>query len=145
MKYKNIVGETYSWLFPGGTPATSTDKEPVVTYSQTGIYDVTLIVDRGSQVDTLVKPGYITVNGPVGMDPVGKKDIAVFPNPSDGKFTVIADGIYDVAVTDITGIVLFTATGNRGARNFNLDLSSGYYFVTIQNGRKRITERLVIK
>lgn len=139
------VPETYSWLFPGGTPATSTDKEPVVTYSQTGTYDVTLIVDRGSQVDTLVKPGYITVNNPVGFEPVGKNGIAVYPNPSDGKFTVNADGIYDVTITDITGNVLISTSGNCGARNFNLDLSSGCYYMTIQNGKKRLTEKLMIK
>lgn len=28
------VPETYSWLFPGGTPSTSTDENPVVTYNQ---------------------------------------------------------------------------------------------------------------
>lgn len=53
------VPETYEWIFEGGSPATSTDKNPVVTYSTCGTYDVTLIVDRGGQIDTLTMPDYI--------------------------------------------------------------------------------------
>ena len=58
------VPETYEWIFPGGTPATSTDKDPVVVYNTCGTYDVTLIVDRGSQIDTLTRTAYMQV-GPV--------------------------------------------------------------------------------
>jgi PKD repeat protein len=58
------VPETYQWIFQGGTPATSTDKDPVVVYDNCGTYDVTLIVDRGSQIDTLVKTAFMQV-GPV--------------------------------------------------------------------------------
>lgn len=32
----------YDWTFPGGTPATSTEKNPVVTYDQPGVYTATL-------------------------------------------------------------------------------------------------------
>jgi PKD repeat protein len=58
------VPETYQWNFPGGTPATSTDKDPVVVYNNCGTYDVQLIVDRGSQIDTLTRTAYMQV-GPV--------------------------------------------------------------------------------
>ena len=37
----NALG--FVWLFPGGVPATSTDMNPVITYSVSGIYPVTLI------------------------------------------------------------------------------------------------------
>lgn len=66
------VPETYEWQFPGGTPANSTDKNPVVTYSQCGTHDVMLIVNRGGQIDTINKIGYIQV-GPV-------VNVGFFPN-----------------------------------------------------------------
>jgi PKD repeat protein len=53
--------ELYQWSFPGGTPDNSTDKNPVVVYSECGIYDVMLIVNRGGQIDTVAKPLYIQV------------------------------------------------------------------------------------
>ena len=58
------VPETYEWIFDGGTPATSTEKDPVVTYNNCGTFDVTLIVDRGSQIDTLTRTAYMQV-GPI--------------------------------------------------------------------------------
>ncbi|MFZ4521741.1 MAG: T9SS type A sorting domain-containing protein [Bacteroidales bacterium] len=58
------VPETYEWIFEGGNPSTSTEKDPIVTYDNCGTYDVTLIVDRGSQIDTLTRTAYMQV-GPV--------------------------------------------------------------------------------
>jgi PKD repeat protein len=55
------VPETYEWIFEGGTPSSSTDKDPVVVYNTCGTYDVTLIVDRGSQIDTLTRTAYMQV------------------------------------------------------------------------------------
>lgn len=56
--------DTWKWVFEGGTPSTSTDQNPEVTYSAEGVYDVTLIATRSdvSSVDTLVMEDYITVN-----------------------------------------------------------------------------------
>jgi PKD repeat protein len=55
------VPETYFWQFPGGTPSSSTDKNPTVTYNECGVHNVTLTVDRGHQVKTLTKEAYISV------------------------------------------------------------------------------------
>jgi len=55
------VPETYQWSFPGAEPATSTNENPTVFYKDCGIFDVTLIVNRGGQIDTLVKTAYIHV------------------------------------------------------------------------------------
>lgn len=52
----------YTWTFPGGTPATSTEQNPVVTYSQAGTYDVTLTVSDGTNEATQTQTAIITVN-----------------------------------------------------------------------------------
>ncbi len=41
------------WIFEGGTPATSTDENPTVTYDESGEYNVTLITSNQSGTDTL--------------------------------------------------------------------------------------------
>lgn len=51
----------WQWTFPGASPATSTDQNPVVTYSSPGIYDVTLTVGNGIQTIDSTKQGYIIV------------------------------------------------------------------------------------
>ncbi len=55
---------TYSWSFPGGTPATSTAASPTVTYSTAGTYNASLSVTATSNGATYSKSktNYITVN-----------------------------------------------------------------------------------
>lgn len=52
---------TWSWSFPGGTPETSTEENPVVTYSSAGTYDVSLTISDDTYSDTKTKTGYITI------------------------------------------------------------------------------------
>ena len=51
-----------SWTFEGGTPATSTAQNPVVTYAAAGIYDVKLVVSNINMADSLISTDMITVH-----------------------------------------------------------------------------------
>ncbi|WP_223548708.1 PKD domain-containing protein [Aestuariivivens sp. NBU2969] len=53
---------SWSWTFEGGTPATSTDENPSVTYMNPGVYKVILMVTNDFGTDTKTVEGYITVN-----------------------------------------------------------------------------------
>ncbi len=50
---------TYSWSFPGGSPSTSTEKNPLITYPADGIYDATLTVTDGASVSTITKSAIV--------------------------------------------------------------------------------------
>jgi PKD repeat protein len=52
---------SWLWSFPGGTPSSSTLRNPSVTYTTTGSFDVTLKSSNGSGSNTLLKTSYITV------------------------------------------------------------------------------------
>ena len=52
----------WSWTFPGGSPASSTDQNPSVTYSTSGNYDVTLTVTNSFGTETLTMSQIISVN-----------------------------------------------------------------------------------
>lgn len=53
---------SWSWSFPGGTPSTSTMKNPTVTYSNPGTYNVTLTTSNANGTGgTVTKSQYITV------------------------------------------------------------------------------------
>lgn len=57
---------SWQWNFPGGTPSSSQDENPLVTYDTPGSYAVELTVSNGSgSVQTSVA-SYITVLGSVG-------------------------------------------------------------------------------
>ena len=52
---------SWQWTFEGGTPATSTEQNPTVTYTTGGTYAVTLTVDSEDKTDTKERKGYVTV------------------------------------------------------------------------------------
>lgn len=52
---------SFNWTFPGGTPEFSNEENPIITYSQPGIYSAKLVVTRIGSIDSLVKVDYITV------------------------------------------------------------------------------------
>ncbi|MCW3072600.1 MAG: hypothetical protein JWO44_2490 [Bacteroidetes bacterium] len=56
------IPNTWSWSFPGGTPATSAVQNPAVVYNTPGIYNVTLIATNSHGSNTKTVTGYITVN-----------------------------------------------------------------------------------
>lgn len=53
---------TWSWTFEGGSPATSTARNPVVIYNTAGTYDVTLTAMNAQGSDQEAKTDYITVS-----------------------------------------------------------------------------------
>lgn len=57
--YNAVTG--WTWTFEGGTPATSSDQHPEVTYAAPGTYTVTLSATDGSSTDEEIKTGFITV------------------------------------------------------------------------------------
>ncbi len=52
---------SWSWVFEGGTPGTSTSQNPTVQYNTVGTYDVTLTAYNSSGSDVELKTDYITV------------------------------------------------------------------------------------
>ncbi len=54
---------TFQWEFAGGTPAASTEENPVVTYETPGVYSVTLIVGNPAGSDTITLQEIISVAG----------------------------------------------------------------------------------
>ena len=56
--------DSFLWLFPGGTPETSTAANPVVTYSAPGSYNVTLTATNANGGASVTRVGYIVVLPP---------------------------------------------------------------------------------
>lgn len=58
---------TYTWYFPGGTPATSNSATPTVCYSTPGTYDIAMVVDNGYGTDSINVVGAVTVLNTPGL------------------------------------------------------------------------------
>ncbi len=121
----------WSWNFPGGTPAASTDQNPVVIYSTSGTYDVTLTVSNTAGTDVSSQTNYITILAtPVANFNFNESAAVVsFQNTSNGAtsyswdfgdtnmstdenptHTYTTDGIYTVILTATNDCGTVTST-----------------------------------
>lgn len=62
VNYSKGENLSYLWEFPGGEPAISTEKDPIVTYYTEGNYDARLTVTGTGGTDTHEQLGYVAVN-----------------------------------------------------------------------------------
>lgn len=147
--------ETYEWLFPGATPSSSTDRNPTTYYLTAGSYDVTLIVTRGGQVDTLTKTAYITSSWPSGVkEKTNFVNVQIYPNPNNGDFTLklnpVKSVVADLTVTNTNGTVLYTENGlniaGKMQKHLKLgNLSPGVYYLNIQNSESKTVQKFIVK
>jgi PKD repeat protein len=117
---------SWSWRFPGGTPAVSALQNPVVTYNTPGqFHSVTLVVTNAFGTDSVTKYSYIAVSP--GITPVvsiNKNDticsgtsVQLYAsngagylwhptNQTSQMISVSATGTFSVTVTDSYGCAL---------------------------------------
>lgn len=96
--------------------------------------------DEGWQIDSLcVSVGYIT-----GIEEKSEQSFALYPNPSDGQFTIdLNDTVQsNVFIRNVHGQLIFN---QRALSKLELNLSAGLYFVTVENSSNRATEKLIVR
>jgi PKD repeat protein len=116
--YHNANG--WTWTFNGGSPASSTDQHPTVTYSAAGTYSVTLQATDGSTSDTETKTNYITVLPSTGRALEVQEGFETLSLPDSEWFVENPDGSNGWAITSTAA-----ATGTRALRLNNTSNDDG--------------------
>ncbi len=62
---------SWNWTFEGGTPASSTEQNPVVTYNKAGSYAVTLSVSDGNTSAVATREAFVNVEGEAPVANIG--------------------------------------------------------------------------
>ncbi len=107
---------SWEWTFAGGTPASSTQQNPSVSYASPGVYDVMLIVNDGSAIDTILQTAYITIATPTAV--------------LSGTSTIVS-GYPGYLQLDLTGNAPWSVTYTDGTNNYTVNNinTSPYYIV----------------
>ncbi len=142
---------TYTWSSnPGGTApfSNATAPNPQATFTATGAYTLTLLA--GNPSGTASTTQVINVSDCTGLNENAKvlSSISVFPNPSNGVFSIAnsltTDNI-NYSVTNILGSVILSG---KFTSTKNIDLSSqskGIYFITFENEGNKVSRKIIIE
>ena len=155
----NVMDEQNSNLMQGVTVEV-TNGTDIWTYNtdangqavfdcENGVYDYTVSM---SGYETMT--GQVTIdNGPESVDimmPVGISEtsipgFSVYPNPSQGSFTVKADAVGSIVVLDAVGQVVMEKDFNDAAKIDLTNAAGGIYFIRLMTDNKVDTKRIVIE
>jgi hypothetical protein len=129
---------SYSWTGPGGFMSTN---ENLTGLTLMGLYEVTVTDNNGC---TATANG--AVNNTTGLAEVQSFELKVFPNPSNGIFTLnssITNG--RIIVRDALGREILTQQVNSTATIVNLEnQGNGIYFIELRSGDISKSVRVVI-
>lgn len=143
------VAQTYQWYHDGTMVPGATQQTLAV--SQSGVYRVEITDDNSCGA---ISDGFNVALTDVAEGDVtaGRLPVHIFPNPTNGQFTIEADlyevGPVHIELVNTIGEVVFSAdelyTGGTFKTNVNMGtLANGMYNVVITSGSERWTVRLV--
>lgn len=143
----NLPNEWY-WTFEGGYPSTSTERNPIVTYSESGTFDVTLVVYNEDGEDVITGYDYINVvqfNNPLFTDiyvTIGSETKSMAPDSyvqfaqiNDNNFTYYADTYGETIGGTIIGEEIYwdETLSIANYSSYDLTLGSDFIFMYINN------------
>ncbi len=83
----------------------------------------------------------------VAIDEVAVGEVSLYPNPNNGNFTLELVGVnaQEYAIYDISGRIIESNAVSSPVINFDMQLSTGTYFIRITAGKEVITRKIVIE
>ena len=132
---------SWQWNFPGGSPSTSTLQNPIVTYTQPGVYNVMLTGNNSFGSQSSMRLSYVIVH-PAPLQPVisiqGNTLTATLsnsyqwilngseiPSANSENFDIVISGYYSVLIEDQNSCrvksdsIYFSTTGLTTVKDIN--------------------------
>jgi PKD repeat protein len=144
----------WNWNFPGGTPSSSTEKNPVVTYNSPGSYDVTLTANNGSGDNTLIRNGYIHADYATAIHNQASLNCSLYPNPcndfihlnlSSGKSDCIDLSLYNPHGTLVYSESGIVSTGEVSRMIDVRRIPEGLYFLRITGKNGSVVRKIIVQ
>lgn len=91
--------------------------------------------------ETIYKMGR---NELMGTNEFTNQNVSIYPNPSNGQFTIQTDGSFKVEIYNVAG-KLVDVRNISGTTQFQKSLPAGVYFVKLINEKQTIVKKLIIR
>lgn len=145
-------GLTFSQVLVSETANDGSENITVPSVSPT--IQARIMVAGSNHIYYNVNSSNFTIEGGLGTEEIGFEDFALWPNPSNGDFNIsfTPDLDQDISITiyDLQGRRIHQENYKKGYNNssfqgtFSLNAAeTGMYLLTVANGEKMITKRIV--
>jgi len=114
------------------------------------LFRIVLHSDGGVTEEGMIVDDFV-IDGTLGVEDLEIGDFMIYPNPSKGLFNLVfKEGTTKLTfnVFDVTGKVVYSKVTSQFSNKYQLNLnqlSSGIYFLEVENDTKKITKKLIIK
>jgi len=152
MYFSNNTPGAISWLWNFGDGYSSSLQNPEHVYTNHGIYQVILIVTNGVLCQKSIFET-IEIDEVIGINSLSYRGLIVFPNPSNGKFTIQSSQPSDeinVTVMSISGTKVYQgkiySSGKAIKEDLNLQyLDQGIYLLKLYDNKNCAVHKLIIE
>jgi hypothetical protein len=130
----NLMGETTAYVF-------DFDSNDIIP-NETNVAGVKAIYSSGeSEISTIEFMGvYVSLH-----EPIIQAKMNVFPNPSNGIFTIEVDGEYEISILNSLGSVVYSATISNKGQVMLQDLAPGIYVIQAKSEQKTAVSRIIVR
>jgi len=131
---------SWSWTFANGTPESSTEQNPVVTFAAEGEYLVTLVAENEYGRDSVAR----TINV-VGINDYNVDDmVSIYPNPTSSILNVEAENLISVTILDMSGRIIYFANESCSATSIDLSgFANAEYMVKVETKEGSSLKRII--
>jgi hypothetical protein len=82
-------------------------------------------------------------NGIVGIESLEASQVKIYPNPSQGRFTVAYPGNFNFKVFDVSGRLV---TQQLNVDNsIQVNLRAGVYLIEVEQGNSKVNQKIIIQ
>lgn len=140
---------SFSWTFPGGSPATSNSSSPTVSFNTAGSVTVSLSTTNSCGTNTTTFPLDIQINCGLGLDELSTNTLIYF-NPESGIIHIVNEQGFSSGTTVMLyndmGQLLQTNQLSEQTESMDLSIANfaaGMYFVRISHSSNETTAKVL--
>lgn len=132
--------ESWNWTFANGTPESSTEQNPVVTFAEEGEYLISLVAENQYGRDSVAR----TINV-VGINDYNVDDmVSVYPNPTSSILNIEAENLVSISIFDMSGKIVYFADENCSTASIDLSgFANAEYMVKVETKEGSSLKRII--
>lgn len=144
ISFTNTSTNATSYLWDFDDSSTSTQTNPTHVFTLNGTYSVCLTATNASGCENTSCQN-VNVTG-LGITENSNLKMNVYPNPSNGNFTVESNSIITkISIKNIIGQNVFTKNANANNAVISLeDVNNGFYFIELETENGKAVKRIEI-